>query len=71
MCVASPEPGRRAAAQFAALRRAADDLGLEGCSMGMSGDLEAALRGRERPWCDVGTALFGPRPSTPWPPRLA
>lgn len=63
MCVASPEPGA-AAAQFAALRRAADDLSLEGCSMGMSGDFEAACRAGAT-LVRLGTALLGPRPSTP------
>ncbi|HET9728086.1 MAG TPA: YggS family pyridoxal phosphate-dependent enzyme [Acidimicrobiia bacterium] len=46
---------------FRQLRRLADDLGLRGCSMGMSEDFEAAIA------CGatlvrVGSAVFGPRP---------
>jgi PLP dependent protein len=63
MCVASPDP-ERAAGEFADLRRAADALGLEGCSMGMSGDLEAACAAGAT-LVRLGTALFGPRPSPP------
>jgi uncharacterized pyridoxal phosphate-containing UPF0001 family protein len=63
MCVASPDP-RAAAAEFAALRRAADALGLPGCSMGMSGDLEAACRAGATV-VRLGTALFGARPPRP------
>jgi pyridoxal phosphate enzyme (YggS family) len=48
-------------AAFAAVRRAADDLGLAGCSMGMSGDLEIALE-EGTTMVRVGTALFGERP---------
>lgn len=63
MCVASRDPGL-AEGQFQGLRRLADDLGLMGCSMGMSGDYEAACR------CGatvlrLGTALFGERPRRP------
>jgi hypothetical protein len=61
MCVASNDPSL-ADAQFAALRRAADDEGLTGCSMGMSGDFEAACA-RGATMIRLGTALFGPRPS--------
>ena len=61
MCVASPDPAA-AAAEFAGLRRSADALGLEGCSMGMSGDLEAACRAGATV-VRLGTALFGERPS--------
>jgi pyridoxal phosphate enzyme (YggS family) len=61
MCVASTDP-RAAPAQFAGLRRAADTLGLEGCSMGMSGDYEAACACGTT-MLRLGTALFGPRPS--------
>ena len=60
MCVASPDPGA-AADEFASLRRAADALGLPGCSMGMSGDLEAACRAGATV-LRLGTALFGERP---------
>jgi uncharacterized pyridoxal phosphate-containing UPF0001 family protein len=60
MCVASPEPDR-AESEFRAVRLAADALGLAGCSMGMSGDLEAACRAGTTA-LRLGTALFGPRP---------
>jgi PLP dependent protein len=60
MCVASPDPDA-AAAEFAWLRGAADALGLGGCSMGMSGDLEAACRAGATV-VRLGTALFGERP---------
>lgn len=46
---------------FRAVRRLADDLGLEGCSMGMSGDLDIALA-EGTTMVRVGTALFGERP---------
>jgi pyridoxal phosphate enzyme (YggS family) len=59
MCVASPDP-RRAAAQFEAVRRAADGLGLEGCSMGMSGDYELACA-HGTTMLRLGTALLGAR----------
>jgi pyridoxal phosphate enzyme (YggS family) len=49
-----PRPG------FAALRLLVDRLGLEVCSMGMSGDLEAAVA-EGSTMVRVGTALFGPR----------
>jgi len=65
MCVASEDPVR-AAAEFGALRHAADALGLEGCSMGMSGDYEAACA-RGATMLRLGTALFGRRPSRPGP----
>jgi uncharacterized pyridoxal phosphate-containing UPF0001 family protein len=63
MCVASKDPDL-AEGQFAGLRRLADELRLEGCSMGMSGDFEVACR------CGatvlrLGTALFGERPRRP------
>ncbi|HLK44956.1 MAG TPA: alanine racemase, partial [Acidimicrobiales bacterium] len=61
MCVAAPEPAA-AAAQFAGLRRASDALSLEGCSMGMSGDLELACSAGAT-MLRLGTALLGPRPS--------
>jgi len=63
MCVASPDPSV-APGEFAALRRSADALGLPGCSMGMSGDLEAACRAGATS-VRLGTALFGARPSRP------
>jgi uncharacterized pyridoxal phosphate-containing UPF0001 family protein len=60
MCVATPSPDA-AAREFRALRASADALGLEGCSMGMSDDLEAACRAGATV-VRLGTALFGPRP---------
>lgn len=58
MGVASAEGG--VAPQFDLLRRLADESGVEGCSMGMTGDLEAALAAGSR-MIRVGTGLFGPR----------
>ena len=52
-----------AEAQFTAVRRLADDLGLRGCSMGMSDDLEIAVE-RGSTEIRVGRALFGPRTPT-------
>jgi PLP dependent protein len=46
---------------FAGLRRMADDLGLRECSMGMSGDYEAAIA-EGSTMVRVGSAIFGPRP---------
>ena len=53
-----------ARAGFALLRRLADDLDLPVRSMGMSGDLEAAVA-EGSTLVRVGAALFGPRPSVP------
>jgi len=55
-----PKGTRRA---FALVRALADQLGLSGCSMGMSGDLDIALE-EGTTLVRVGTALFGERPST-------
>jgi uncharacterized pyridoxal phosphate-containing UPF0001 family protein len=63
MCVGSPDPSI-VEGEFGALRRAADAVGLEGCSMGMSGDLEAACR-QGSTMLRVGTALFGERRRRP------
>ena len=46
---------------FARLRAEVDRLGLAECSMGMSGDLEAAVA-EGATILRVGSALFGPRP---------
>jgi uncharacterized pyridoxal phosphate-containing UPF0001 family protein len=51
----------RTQAAFRAVRQAADDLELAGCSMGMSGDIELALAAGST-MVRVGTALFGERP---------
>jgi len=60
MTVAPPDPdGARAA--FETLARLADELGLPERSMGMTDDLEAAVRAGST-MVRVGRALFGPRP---------
>jgi PLP dependent protein len=46
---------------FAGLRKMTDDLGLRVCSMGMSGDYEAAVA-EGATMVRVGSAIFGPRP---------
>lgn len=56
----TPDP-HRTRETFAAVRRLADELGLEGCSMGMSGDVDIALA-EGTTLVRVGTALFGERP---------
>lgn len=55
---ADPGATRRA---FATVRTLADQLDLQGCSMGMSGDLEIALA-EGTTLVRIGTALFGERP---------
>ena len=45
-------------------RALVDDLGLDVCSMGMSGDLELAVAAGSTE-VRIGTALFGPRPPKP------
>jgi pyridoxal phosphate enzyme (YggS family) len=49
---------------FAALRTLADRLDLDRLSMGMSSDFEAAI-GEGATIVRVGTAVFGPRPTSP------
>jgi PLP dependent protein len=49
---------------FRTLRGLADDLGLPGCSMGMSSDFEAAIA-EGATIVRVGSAVFGPRPTEP------
>jgi pyridoxal phosphate enzyme (YggS family) len=61
MGVASQDSASEVRRQFASLRALVDDLGLVGCSMGMTGDFEIAL-GEGSTMIRVGTALFGPRP---------
>lgn len=56
----TPDP-QRSRETFAVVRRLADQLGLEGCSMGMSGDVDIALA-EGSTLVRVGTALFGERP---------
>ena len=48
-------------AAFAAVRSLVDDLGLAVCSMGMSADLDIAVRAGSTQ-LRIGSALFGPRP---------
>lgn len=56
----TPDPQRTREA-FATVRRLADESGLTGCSMGMSGDVDIALA-EGSTLVRVGTALFGERP---------
>lgn len=60
MCVAAAGGNEAARPGFRLLRSLADDLGLEERSMGMSGDLEAAVE-EGSTMVRVGTALLGPR----------
>lgn len=60
MCVAAQGGNEAARPGFRLLRSLADDLGLEERSMGMSGDIEAAIE-EGSTMVRVGTALFGPR----------
>lgn len=64
MTVGRTGPVEEARAGFALLRRLADDLDLPVRSMGMSGDLEAAVA-EGSTMVRVGSALFGPRPAVP------
>jgi uncharacterized pyridoxal phosphate-containing UPF0001 family protein len=49
---------------FAMLRRLVEHNGLSTCSMGMTGDFEAAIS-EGATMVRVGTAVFGPRPTEP------
>ena len=60
MTVAAPGP--EAAQSFATVRSLADELGLEERSMGMTDDLEAAVRAGTT-MVRIGRALFGDRPA--------
>lgn len=64
MTIAAPGPDVEVAPQLATLRSLVDRLGLAECSMGMSGDLEVAVR-EGATIVRVGTALVGPRPGSP------
>lgn len=68
MCVGAPGGPEAARPGFRLLGALADDLGLAVRSMGMSGDLEAAVE-EGSTMVRVGTALFGerPRPRHPGP----
>jgi uncharacterized pyridoxal phosphate-containing UPF0001 family protein len=61
MTVAAPGP-EAAGAAFATVRSLADELGLEERSMGMTDDLEAAVRAGTT-MVRIGRALFGERPA--------
>ena len=63
MTIGQPGPPELSRPGFAALRDLADRLGLVECSMGMTGDLEVAVS-EGATIVRVGTALFGPRPTT-------
>lgn len=63
------EDPQRTRGAFASVRSLADRLGLVGCSMGMSGDLEIALA-EGSTMVRVGTALFGERPSAARNPEV-
>ncbi|HUS42487.1 MAG TPA: YggS family pyridoxal phosphate-dependent enzyme [Ilumatobacteraceae bacterium] len=56
--------GEAARSGFREVRGLVDDLGLDVCSMGMSGDLEVAVAEGSTE-VRVGTALFGERPPRP------
>ena len=58
-----PTDGSDPTSAFQTLRGLVDAHGLRHCSMGMSGDLEAAVRAGST-MIRVGSALFGPRPTT-------
>ncbi len=55
------EPAESARTGFRQVRNLVDDLGLEVCSTGMSGDLVVAVQEGSTE-VRIGTALFGPRP---------
>ena len=55
------EPAESARSGFRLVRNLVEDLGLEVCSMGMSGDLVVAVQEGSTE-VRIGTALFGPRP---------
>lgn len=61
--MAVPPEGTNAMPYFALLAKLARDNGLDGLSMGMSGDFEKAIK-LGATHIRVGTALFGPRAAT-------
>jgi len=63
MAVGRTGPPESARPGFRLLRALVDDLGLPTCSMGMTDDLEVAVE-EGSTMVRVGSALFGPRPST-------
>lgn len=58
-----PTDGSDPTEAFVTVRQLVDDHGLPQCSMGMSADLEQAIRAGST-MIRVGSALFGPRPTT-------
>ena len=56
------EPAEAARAGFRQVRRLVDELGLDVCSMGMSGDIAVAVQEGSTE-VRIGTGLFGPRPT--------
>jgi pyridoxal phosphate enzyme (YggS family) len=60
MTVGPAGPAEAARPAFRHLRRLADDLGLEECSMGMSADFEVAVE-EGATIVRIGSRLFGPR----------
>jgi uncharacterized pyridoxal phosphate-containing UPF0001 family protein len=64
MTVAAPGP-EAATAAFSTVRSLADELCLEERSMGMTDDLEAAVRAGTT-MVRIGRALFGERPAKRW-----
>ena len=62
MTVGPTDPGADPVPAFAATRALLDRLGLAVCSMGMTDDLEAAVR-EGSTMVRIGRALFGPRAS--------
>jgi len=60
MTVGPAGPAEMARPGFRLLRRIADDLGLEDCSMGMSADFEVAAE-EGATIVRIGSRLFGPR----------
>ena len=60
MTIGPAGPPEDARAGFRHLRRIADDLGLSGCSMGMSADFEVAVD-EGATIVRIGSRLFGPR----------
>jgi pyridoxal phosphate enzyme (YggS family) len=62
--MAVPPAGRDPRPYFRRLRSLSDDLGLRELSMGMSGDFEVAIE-EGATVVRVGSAVFGPRPTSP------
>jgi pyridoxal phosphate enzyme (YggS family) len=60
MTVGPAGPAEMARPGFRLVRRMADDLGLDTCSMGMSGDFEVAVD-EGATMVRIGSRLFGPR----------